>query len=326
MFDFPLIPEQASSYAGDVDNIYFFLVAMTAVMAFIITVLVIYFAARYHRKNVDEIGSGPHGSVKLEIIWTIIPVFVVMGIFFWGTSVFYTIQKPPEDTIEMWVVGKQWMWKFQQPNGKREINELHVPRGQAVKLTMTSQDVIHSFFVPAFRVKQDILPGRYTTVWFEATKAGEYHLFCAEYCGTNHSKMMGKIIVQEPVEYAEWLVSGGTAQVAASSDPTEAGLEMFNALACNTCHKEGSSGLGPTLNDLYGSEEELADGTMVLADDTYIRESILNPAGQIVKGFQPVMPTYQGQVTEEGLTQLIMYIRSIGGELPADAAAESEAE
>jgi cytochrome c oxidase subunit 2 len=230
-----------------------------------------------------------------------------MVIFAWGASLFFTISRPPAGALEIQVVGKQWMWKFQHPDGQREINELHVPVGRPVKLTMASEDVIHSFFVPAFRVKMDVVPGRTTTTWFEATKPGVYHLFCAEYCGTKHSGMIGRVVVLEPVQYQQWL-SGG----AIGEPPALAGEKLFRNLGCNACHRPGPGGLGPSLEGLFGTSRELQTGDTVMADEDYLRESILNPNARIVAGYQPIMPPFQGRITEEGLLQLIAYIKSLG--------------
>jgi len=208
--------------------------------------------------------------------------------------------------LEVYVVGKQWMWKIQHEQGKREINALHVPVGQAVRLTMTSEDVLHDFFVPAFRVKMDVIPGRYTTMWFEATKVGEYHLFCAEYCGTQHSGMVGKVTVMEPTAYDDWLSGGGSGETM-----VEAGERKFQEFACNTCHKAAGGGRGPSLVGVFGKEEELTNGTTVLIDDTYLRESILNSQAKVTAGYKPIMPLFQGQISEESLLQVIAYIKSL---------------
>ena len=227
--------------------------------------------------------------------------------FTWGASIFFKESRPPDDSMQIYVVGKQWMWKLQHMEGQREINELHIPVGRPVRLTMTSEDVIHSFFVPAFRTKQDVVPGRYSTTWFTATKPGKYHLFCAEYCGTNHSRMIGWVYAMEPQEYEAWL-SGGRA----FGSLAENGEKLFQDLACGNCHKPDGSGRCPTLVGLYGKNVQLASGQTVRADEAYIRESILQPNARIVAGFQPLMPTFQGLVTEEGVLQLVEYIKSMG--------------
>jgi cytochrome c oxidase subunit 2 len=305
--DFPLFPEAASTMAGQVDAIYIFLVILSAFMSILIAGAVIYCAVRYRRKADDEIGTTLHGSILLEIVWSAIPLAICLVLFFWGAKVFFAQSRPPANALEFTAIGKQWMWKFQHPDGQREINTLHVPIGQPIKITAISQDVIHSLYFPAFRVKKDVLPGRYTTVWFEATKTGSYHIFCAEFCGAEHSKMGGQVVVLEPEEYERWLAGGA----AASLPPAEAGRVLFDQLACTTCHGDGDGGRGPALRGLYGEEVTLNDGRTIVANDEYLRESILNPANKIVAGFQPLMPTYKGQISEENVFKLITYIKSL---------------
>lgn len=311
----PLFPEQASTMASQVDALYFFLLAVSGFFATLIAVLVIVFAVRFRRRSENERPEPIHGSLALELAWTIIPFGLSMVMFFWGASVFVSLARPPDNAIEVFVVGKQWMWKVQHMEGKREINELHVPIGQAVKLTMTSEDVIHSFFVPAFRIKQDAIPGRYTSAWFEATKVGTYHLFCAEYCGTEHSKMIGSVIVMEPSDYQVWL--SGTAAAApaaaaggdAKATMVAAGAQLFVKLGCVACHKTAPGALGPSLVNLFGHTVQMQSGETITVDEAYLRESILTPQAKMVAGFQPVMPTFKGLVSEEALMQLIAYIK-----------------
>jgi cytochrome c oxidase subunit 2 len=305
----PLFPEQASTVAAHVDALFFFLIAVSAFFSLLIASLVIYFAVRYRRRSEDELPRPIHGSLRLELLWTIIPFCIAMVIFFWGASVYLDISRPPDDALEVFVVGKQWMWKLQHMEGRREIDELHVPVGRPVKLTMTSEDVIHSFYVPAFRIKQDAVPGRYTTVWFEATKPGTYHLFCAEYCGTLHSGMIGRIVAMEPSAFEAWLA--GTAPGMENVPPAVAGESIFRAQGCGTCHRADGSGQGPALDGLFGRTVALATGETVLADEGYLRESILNPQAKIVAGYQPVMPTFQGLVSEEDVMRLIAYVKSL---------------
>ena len=306
--DFPLFPQQASIQAGQVDAIYFFMVAVTAFFSLLIAGLVVFFAIRFRRRHRDEVGVAIHGSLALELMWTIIPLFIVLGMFGWGAKVFFDLTRPPAGAMEVFVVGKQWMWKVQHMEGQREINELHVPVGRPVKLIMGSEDVLHSYYIPAFRVKADVIPGRYSTLWFQATTPGRYHLFCAEYCGTRHSGMIGSVIAMEPADYQAWL-DGGRAE----DSPVAAGQKLFTDLACITCHREDTQGRGPVLTNLFGHEVQLQGGGTVVADDAYIRESIVNPQAKIVSGFQPIMPTFQGLVTEEQLLQLISYVKSLSG-------------
>jgi cytochrome c oxidase subunit 2 len=306
--NFPLFPQQASVQAGQVDAIYFFMVAVTAFFSLLIAGLIVFFAVKYRRRHDDEVGAAIHGSLALELMWTIIPLFIAMGMFSWGAKVFFDLYRVPAGAMEVFVVGKQWMWKVQHASGQREINELHVPMGRPVKLIMGSEDVIHSFYIPAFRVKADVIPGRYNTLWFQATKPGRYYLFCAEYCGTKHSGMIGSVVVLEPAEFQAWLGGG-----AASDSPVAAGEKLFQSLACNTCHMEGGQGRGPVLTNLFGHEVELQGGGKVMADEAYIRESIVQPQAKVVAGFQPIMPPFQGMVTEEQLLQLIAYVKTLKG-------------
>ncbi|MBI2963309.1 MAG: cytochrome c oxidase subunit II [Deltaproteobacteria bacterium] len=325
------LPEQASSVAGPVDLFFFFMVAVSVFFSALIAVLLVFFAIRYHQSGAATapaagvvVGPEPEhahaqGAMLLEIVWTVIPLGLVLVMFAWSTSLYFTLVRPPADAVAMYAVGKQWMWKFQHPEGQREINELHVPLGQAVKLTMSSEDVIHSFFVPAFRVKQDVVPGRYTQVWFRPTRVGRYHLFCAEYCGTQHSGMIGWVEVMKPEDYQAWL--SGAAGGAPRQTLAQAGEQLFTERACVTCHPESGEGRGPSLGGLPGAAVTLEGGGTVVADDGYLRESILNPAAKIVAGFQPLMPTFQGQLSEEQLVQLLAYIKSLGVKPAAEAPA-----
>ena len=303
---FPLFPQQASTMAPRVDALYFYLVAVTIVFSLLIAIAILYFAIKYRRRSESELPHGIEGSLKLEIAWSVIPLLFTLTFFFWGTSIFFAMNRPPDDAIEISVVGKQWMWKFQHADGQREINELHVPIGRPVRLVRASEDVIHSFYVPAFRLKRDVLPGRVATLWFEATKPGRYHLFCAEYCGTKHSGMIGWIEVMEPTEFQAWLAGGSGSESLAS-----AGAKLFQQHACNTCHRPDSLARGPNLEGLYGKPVTLADGRTVVADESYIRESIVMPNAKLVAGFQPLMPTFQGLISEEGLLQLVAYVKSL---------------
>jgi cytochrome c oxidase subunit 2 len=304
----PLFPEQASTVALDVDHLLYYLLSVTVFFTVLIFFCVVYFAIKYRRRSEAELPpQEKHGGLTLEITWSVIPLILAMVMFAWGASVYMTLSRPPDDSLQIYAVGKQWMWKLQHLEGQREINELHIPMGRPVKLTMTSQDVIHSFFVPAFRAKFDVLPGRYTTIWFHPTKPGKYHLFCAEYCGTKHSGMIGWVYVLEPTDYQAWLSGGGAEGSLASQ-----GMKLFQDLACGNCHHLEDQGRCPNLTGVFGSQVLLTNGETVVANETYIRESILNPTAKVVAGFQPIMPTFQGLVTEEGLLQLIEYIKSLG--------------
>ena len=318
-FDFPLFPETASTLAPEVDNLYFFALAISAFFSLLIAIFLFFFFVKFRRRSIDEVGDPIHGSMALEIVWSVIPLIITMVMFVWGAKVYIDSFAVPEGAKEIFATGKQWMWKIQHPEGHREINELHVPVGQRIKLTMTSEDVIHSFYIPAFRVKRDVLPGRYTSLWFEATKVGEYHLFCAEYCGAEHSMMIGTVYVMEPDDYENWL--SGTL---AGQPPTVAGAQLFEQYACNTCHEDAATGRGPSLVGIAGQEVRLAGGRTMERDDAYLRESILNPNAKMVEGYQPLMPTFQGQISEEGVMQLISYIKSLEGDTAAPAAASEE--
>lgn len=301
------MPESASTLSSDVDALYFYLSGVTVFFTLLIAGAIIFFVIRYRRRNPSEIPRPIEGSTKLETLWSVIPLLIAMSFFFWGASVFYRQYRPPTNALEVYVVGKQWMWKFQHPTGQREINELHVPVGRKVKLIMTTEDVIHDVFVPAFRIKADVVPGKYTTQWFEATKPGRYHFFCAEYCGMNHSGMRGWVVVMEPTEFENWL-SGNANQMS----PAAAGQQMFESLGCASCHgANGEGGRGPSLLGLFGSNVTLTNGQTVPADEAYLRESIMNPQAKIVSGFGPIMPTFQGQMNEEQLLQVTAYIKSL---------------
>jgi cytochrome c oxidase subunit 2 len=302
----PLFPEQASTIAPEVDHLLYFLLAVTVFFTLLIFGAIFYFAIRYRRRGEQELPRPVHGGMTLEILWTVIPFGLTMVMFTWGAAVFFDQSRPPDDAIEIYAVGKQWMWKLEHREGQREINELHIPLGRAVRLTMTSEDVIHSFFVPAFRTKQDVLPGRYSTTWFQPTKPGKYHLFCAEYCGTKHSGMIGWVYVMEPQDYQTWLSGGAT-----EGSLAENGQKLFTQLACDNCHKPDNQGRCPTLLNVFGSTVELTGGGRVKADEAYIRESILRPQAKIVKGYEPIMPTFQGLVTEDQVLQLVEYVKSL---------------
>jgi cytochrome c oxidase subunit 2 len=301
----PLWPVRASAGAGNVDALYIFLLALSAFMSAAIFTMILVFAARYRRRPGME-AEQIEGSTALELTWSVVPLAIFMVIFVWGAVIYFQERTPPRGATEVYVVAKQWMWKLQHEEGQREINELHVPVGRDVKMIMTSQDVIHSFYVPAFRIKQDVLPGRYTTFWFHATKSGTYHLFCAEYCGTQHSGMIGQVVVMEPAQYKAWLGGGE-----AAGSLTSTGQSLFQQLGCSTCHRFDIQGRGPKLVGLFGQSVLLEDGRTVIADENYIRESILSPGAKVVSGFKPIMPVFQGLVSEEQLNALVAYIKSL---------------
>jgi cytochrome c oxidase subunit 2 len=305
--NFPFFPDQASEQAAQIDALYVFLVAVAAFFTILIALMVAVFAVKFHRKHDAQIGEAIHGSLALELLWTIIPLGITMVMFVWGAQVFFHMTRPPKGAMEIYVVGKQWMWKVQHQSGAREINELHVPVGRPVKLIMGSEDVIHSFFIPDFRAKADVIPGRYNTMWFTASKPGRYHLFCTQYCGTKHSAMIGWVTAMDAADYQAWL-SGGSS----GGSMAQNGAKLFQDLACASCHLENAQGRGPALKGIYGHPVLLQSGESVTVDDAYLRESILSPQAKIVAGFSPTMPTFQGLVTEEQLLQLIAYMKSIG--------------
>jgi cytochrome c oxidase subunit 2 len=303
--DVPLFPERASTVATQVDALFFFLIAVTGSISLLVTVLILYYSVKYRRRG-DAV-STPRitGSLKLELFWTLTPLVFFIIMFAWGSLVYTSTALPPADADEVYVVGKQWMWKIQHPEGQREINELHLPVSRPLKLTMTSEDVIHDFAVPAFRQKLDVVPGRYVSTWFLPTKVGSYHLFCSQYCGTNHSGMVGFVHVMEPAAYEQWLNSHAEGSLALE------GRKLFLKLQCVTCHSADPLARAPVLEELYGKRVTLADGRTVIADDSYIRESILLPRAKVVQGWEPIMPTFQGQVSEEDLIKLIAFIKSL---------------
>ena len=301
---FHLLDAAASKQAGRTDAIFLAMVLLCGTVAAILCVLIIVFAVRYRRGNrVDR--TPPRELRGIEIAWTVAPLLVFFGIFGWAARDFVTMADPPADALPITVVAKQWMWKLQQRNGRREINELHVPQGEPVVLTMTSEDVIHSFFVPAFRIKQDVLPGRYTRLWFTATQLGEFPLFCSEYCGSEHSQMIGRVVVMTPADYGRWLDSGP-----AQAPLAQYGFALFRQLGCSGCHDARSTIHAPLLDGIYGRTTHLQDGRSVVADANYLRDSILVPNKDVVAGFEPVMPSYAGQVSEEDVTALIAYLQS----------------
>jgi cytochrome c oxidase subunit 2 len=301
----PLFPERASALAWQVDGLYFLLIAVSAFFTLAIFLVILIFAVKY-RRSVHPHPVQIEGSLPLELAWTLIPLGICMIFFAWGSLIYFQEARPPQGAMEIYTVGKQWMWKFEHETGQREINQLHIPVGADVRMIMSSQDVIHSFFVPAFRIKQDVLPGRFTETWFHTTKVGTYHLFCSQYCGTEHSGMIGQVIVMEPTAYQAWLNSEGATGNLASD-----GQQLFQQLGCGTCHRSDTQGRGPNLAGLFGTKVMLDDGRTVTADENYLRESILNPGAKVVAGFKPIMPSFQGQVSEESLMALVAYIKSL---------------
>jgi cytochrome c oxidase subunit 2 len=309
LFGLRLFPEQASTVARQVDLLFLFLLAVSAFFIGLIFLLVIVFAIKYRRRSETERPRPIHGSLILEVLWTVIPLGLALVMFGWGAWLFFGINRPPADAMEVFVVAKQWMWKFQHGSGMREINELHVPVARPVRLTMTSEDVIHSFAVSDFRIKMDVVPGRYTTAWFEATKPGEYRLACAEFCGTEHAKMVGRVVVMRPEAYEAWLRGAVTGVSLAA-----AGGKLFQQQGCAGCHVQAGTGPAPSLAGLPGKRVKLVTGEIVTADEAYIRESILTPQAKLVAGYPPIMPAFKGLVSEDQLVQLMAYIKSLATE------------
>ena len=310
-----MMPPAASTYAADVDALFYFIIYISIFFFVMIVGAMLYFAVRYRRKaGSDEIPDGPTHNTFLETIWIVVPVIIVMIIFFWGFRGYMTMSVVPANAMEIKVTGQQWFWTFAYPGGQITTNEMVVEVGKPIKLLMSSTDVIHALFIPAFRLKRDVLPNRYSITWFEATQIGDYHLFCAEYCGTSHAKMIGTVKVRTSTEFAEWLESLDAAGEGMS--PAQYGEKLFTSRACITCHRSDDiKGSGPNLAGIFGHEVNLADGTKITADENYIRESILDPMSKVVAGYQPVMPTFQGILKEKEVDALVAYVKSLGGQV-----------
>jgi cytochrome c oxidase subunit 2 len=305
-------PEQGSTVAPWVDAVFLYTLGVSVFFSVLIAGLIVTFAVRYRRRSPDEVPPRVKGSLRLEIFWMVVPLLIVSVMFVWGASVFFAAARPPDDATEVFVVGRQWMWKVQHPEGQREINTLHVPVGKPIKVILTSEDVIHSFYVPAFRIKQDAVPGRYTYTWFQATEAKTYRLFCAEYCGTEHSKMIGEVVAMEPADYQRWLTSGSEGSLALQ------GRKLFTKLQCVTCHTGDGTGRGPSLENLYGRRVPLQGGGTADANENYLRESIRLPQARLVAGYQPIMPAYTHELaTEEELVRVVAFLKTLGtGQTP----------
>jgi cytochrome c oxidase subunit 2 len=300
-----LFPAEASTISPYTDALYFFLLLMTVVGMLLVCVLVFGFSIRYRREK-NPVATQVEGSTLLEATWTIIPLAIFLVTFVWGALLYFRIYDPPANAMNIYVVGKQWMWKAEHPGGQREINALHVPAGRPVQLTMISQDVFHSFSIPDFRVKREVIPGRYSTVWFQATEPGTYHIFCTQYCGTQHSGMIGEVTVLTPDDYEKW-----TKQSTSGMSLAQNGERLFASMGCNACHSGTAAARGPNLAGVYGSKLTLTNGNQVLVNDAYLRDAILNPSEHVTAGFAPIMPTYQGQISEDGLIDLVEYIKNL---------------
>jgi cytochrome c oxidase subunit 2 len=304
---FPIWPETASAYASQINFLFICLLVITALTVGLVFFLVLFFANKYRHGSKAVRHEPTKKTWRFEVAWTAATLVIFFGLAVWGGSIYVHLYNPPPNAEQIFIVGKQWMWKAQHPGGQREINELHVSVNQDVRLVMASQDVIHSFFIPALRIKQDVVPGRYETMWFRANKVGRYHLFCAEYCGTDHAHMGGWVTVMNPRDFADWLRAQGGQQTLASQ-----GEQLFHSYGCSGCHEPGGTVRAPNLNGVFGSPVPLSDGRVVVADERYIRDSILDPKAQVAAGYQPVMPTFAGQIGEDDLARLVAYIESIG--------------
>lgn len=302
----PFFPQAASTTAHEVDMLFTFLVVVCGSVVLLMAALLIYFAVHY-RRRAGEVGTPPptRVSLALEWFWTLTPLCLFMVMFVWGGNVYLTAIEAPENATPIYVVAKQWMWKIQHPEGQREINQLHVPVGRPIQLFLISEDVIHSFFVPAFRIHMDVLPARYTSIWFQATKPGRYHLFCSQYCGTNHSGMVGEVIAMEPADYQNWLNYSAEGSLALK------GRQVFLKYRCLSCHSADENARAPVLENVFEKRVALRTGEAVLANREYLRRSILKPSEQIVAGYHDIMPTFEGQVSEEEVIALIAFIQSL---------------
>ncbi|WP_109488227.1 cytochrome c oxidase subunit II [Occallatibacter savannae] len=306
--NFALYPPQASKIAPQFDALYFFMVLVSLIGLTIVILLITSFSIMY-RQKAHPVPVQIEGSTMLEATWTIIPLGLFLIMFVWGALIYFRVYTPPANAMNIYVVGKQWMWKAEHPGGQHEINSLHIPTGRAIQLTLISQDVFHSFSIPAFRVKREAIPGRYTTVWFEATTPGTYHLFCTQYCGTDHSHMIGDIVVLTPDDYKRWLATSTSGASLAQN-----GERLFASLSCTACHNARPDARGPNLANVYGSKLTLANGQSQLADEAFLRDAILNPSQHVTQGFAPIMPTYQGQVSEDGVIALVEYIKQLNSD------------
>jgi cytochrome c oxidase subunit II len=305
MTNFALFPPEASKIAPEMDALFFFMVLVSLIGLTLVVLLLVSFSLLYNKKR-HPVAVQIEGSTLLEATWTIIPLGLFLIMFVWGALLYFRIYTPPANAMNIYVVGKQWMWKAEHPGGQHEINSLHIPINQPVQLTIISQDVFHSFSIPAFRVKREAIPGRYSTMWFEANQVGTYHLFCTQYCGTNHSQMIGDVVVMTPDDFKQWLAGSTSGNSLAQN-----GERLFSSLSCTACHNTRPDARGPNLAGVYGSHLTLTSGQTITVDDEYLRSAILNPSQHITQGYAPIMPTYQGQISEDGVIALVEYLRNL---------------
>ena len=317
--NFPLFPPGASTVARETDALYWGLIGISTLVVILVFGAIIFFCFKYRRGKLAQRSPQRLPAMTIELTWTILPTLIFLGFFAWGADLYWNIERQPADALELHVIGKQWMWKVEHAQGNREINELHVPVGRVVRLTLASQDVIHSFFLPAFRIKQDVVPGRYTSIWFKADRIGKFHLFCSEYCGTHHSAMRGTVHVMPPAAFEEWLIQGQPGTTLA-----QAGERVFRQYGCSGCHVNSTTVRAPPLEGLYGRPAPLQDGRIVVADEAYLRDSILLPAKDITAGYTNDMPSFQGHISEEELVEVIAYLRSLSGTTPGKEANEAK--
>lgn len=318
MWDFPLHPPADSSLATRVDHLFYAWLALAGVVTLAIFVLIVYFSVKYRHGSHADRSMPPRPALRreshrIETAWIATPLVLFLGMGFWAAGLYYAHAAPPANAVEVYVVGKQWMWKLEHQGGQREIDELHVPAGRPIELVMTSQDVIHSFFMPVFRIKQDVLPGRYTTLWFTADKPGDYHVFCSQYCGTDHARMIGHVVVMAPGDFERWLASGNATQSMAQE-----GEARFRQYGCSGCHGANASVHAPSLEGLFGRRVQLEGGASVIADERYIHDSVMLPRKDVVAGYAPIMPSFQGEMDEGDLLEIIAYIKSLRDAKPGE--------
>lgn len=314
MWNFPVTPPQASEQSVGYDAIFYVILALTVFFTVVVMALVLFFSIKYRVGSKANRDRPQHENLKIEIAWSLPPLLLGLVIFAWGAVAFVNGRRPPANALEIFVVGKQWMWHVQHTNGVRENNTLHVPLGVPIKITMISQDVLHALYLPAFRVQRHVEPGQYTQMWFTPTKTGRYYMFCAMHCGTQHSEMGGYVYVMPQNEYAQWLANGGTNVAPPERTMAASGHRLYKQLNCGSCHGEKDTEKGPSIYGLPGKIRKFSSGATMVADDAYLRNSILNPYDHVVTGYINTMPAYKGQLTEEQILNLIAYMKTLGGE------------
>ena len=304
-----LLPVQGTDYATRTDDLFLFILLVSTFFFLLVVGLIFYFILRYRRRGPGEVTPHITHNFKLEVLWTAVPLAIVMVIFAWGFRGYMDMSVAPAGALEIQVTAKQWVWQFEYANGTRTINEIHVPVGKPVKLVMSSEDVIHGFYVPSFRIKADVLPNRYTSLWFTPTREGVHLLMCTQYCGAGHSRMEGKIYVDSDAKYQNWLENGD--QGAQAMPLKDLGAQLYSSRGCIACHSlDGTRGQGPSFKGIWGETHEMAGGQSVVVDENYVRESILQPQAKIRDGFKGIMPTFQGVLRDREIQALIEFIKS----------------